>query len=136
MKYITGIFALNIEDSLETCGDWHTSALDWNKIKLKESDDTIFGDYGIESNKTIPEHQDLYNVANTLRAVLDLMTEGMLGYLKGFRDDFFCTDIYNKEFFEKVIMLRHLKFWKDINILMKREFMFEWDNFLKENGYE
>ena len=73
MKYISGVFALNIEDSLETCGDWHTSALDWNRIRLVESDNTIFKDYGIERDKKIPEHTGVYNVANTLRAVLDLM---------------------------------------------------------------
>lgn len=27
MLYLSGIHAPNIEDSLETCGDWHTSAL-------------------------------------------------------------------------------------------------------------
>ena len=53
MKYISGVFALNIEDSLETCGDWHTSALDWNRIRLVESDNTIFKDYGIERDKKI-----------------------------------------------------------------------------------
>lgn len=32
MLYITGIQALNIEDSTECCGDWHTSAQDWDKF--------------------------------------------------------------------------------------------------------
>lgn len=133
MLYLTGIHALNIEDSLETCGDWHTSALDWGSIKLQDSNKSIFKDWGIEEGKVIPEHKELYNVANTLRAVLDLMIVGMTDYLKGFRNDFFCTDIYNKEFFSKVIQLKSLDNWKDIDNLMKREFMFEWDNYVKEN---
>lgn len=132
MKYLTGVFALNIEDNLETCGDWHTSALDWNKIKLVESDDSIFKDYGIESNKSIPEHDELYNVANTLRAVLDLMVNKQTRYLKGFRNDFFCTDKYNDEFFSKVIQLRNLDNWEEINHLMKYEFFFKWDDYIKE----
>jgi hypothetical protein len=132
MKYLTGIFALNIEDSLETCGDWHTSAMDWNKITLEESDNTIFKDYGIEINKSIPEHDEKYNVANTLRAVLDLMINNKLKYLKGFRNDFFCTDKYNNEFFSKVIQLRNLDNWEEINHLMKYEFFFEWTKYIKE----
>lgn len=133
MLYISGIHALNIEDSLETCGDWHTSALQWERIDLLDSDKTIFKDWGIETDKSIPEHDELYNVANTLRAILDLMVKGSTGYLKGFRDDFICTDIYNQEFFEKVVVLRDLPHWNDINNLMKREFMFEWDNFVSHN---
>lgn len=133
MLYISGIHALNIEDSLETCGDWHTSALQWERIDLLDSDKTIFKDWGIETDKSIPEHEELYNVANTLRAILDLMVKGSTGYLKGFRDDFICTDIYNEEFFSKVWMLRKLPHWEDINALMKREFMFEWDNFVSHN---
>ena len=133
MLYISGIHALNIEDSLDTCGDWHTSALQWERIDLLDSDKTIFKDWGIEADKSIPEHDELYNVANTLRAILDLMVKGSTRYLKGFRDDFICTDIYNLEFFEKVWMLRDLPHWEDINSLMKREFMFEWDNFINHN---
>lgn len=131
MLYITGIYALNIEDSLETCGDWHTSSLDWSNIQLFDSEETIYKDWGIETGKHIPEHNEFYNVANTLRAVLDLMIIGETRYLKGFRNDFFCTDVYNIEFFEKVLKLRSLSNWEDIDNLMKHEFMFEWDNFIK-----
>lgn len=44
MKYITGIHALNIEDSTNACRDWHTSALNWKTIRLIESDNTLFKD--------------------------------------------------------------------------------------------
>ena len=133
MLYLSGIHALNIENSLNTCGDWHTSALDWSNIKLVDSSNSMFGDWGIEMNKSIPEHTELYNVADDLRAILDLMQkEENLGYLKGFRDDFICTDEYNDIFFQKVILLRNLKHWHNIDELMQREFMFEWQNFLKE----
>lgn len=134
MLYLSGIYALNVENTLNTCGDWHTSALDWSNIKLEESTNSIFGNWGIEMNKSIPEHKELYNVADDLRAILDLMQkEENLGYLKGFRDDFICTDEYNDIFFQKVFLLRNLKHWADINSLMEREFMFEWQNFLERN---
>lgn len=131
MIYVSGIHALNIEDSLETCGDWHTSALSWSTLDLRDSSKSVFGSWGIESNKKVPEHEELYNVANTLRAVLDLMSDGQVGYLRNFRDDFFCTDKYNEEFFRQVILLRDNKHWNEINDLMKHEFMYEWDSFVE-----
>lgn len=135
MQYISGIYALNIEDSTECCGDWHTSGLDWNLVDMRESSTSLLKNWGIEQNKEIPEHSNLYNVANTLRAIIDLMIDNKLDYLKGFRNDFIMVDIYNTEFFEKVFMLRDLYNWSDINNLMKREFMFLWNNFLKEQNY-
>lgn len=51
MKYLTGIHALNLPCQLSTCGDWHTSALQWSSLSLKESDDSVFRDYGIEENR-------------------------------------------------------------------------------------
>ena len=135
MLYLTGVHALNIDNSLETCGDWHASALDWSKIVLVDSEKSIFKDWGIETDKTIPDNEGLFNVANDLRAILDLMTnKNNLGYLKGFRNDFICVDTYNELFFSKVILLKSLPHWEDINNLMKKEFMFEWDNFLEEFG--
>ena len=134
MQYLTGIHALNIEDNTEDYGDWHTSALNWKNIQLVDSTNTILKDYGIETNKRIPEHDELYNVANTLREILDLMIEGKTKYLKGFRNDFLCTDRYNTEFFEKVIQLKQLSNWEDINCLMRTEFMSSWDIFLLEKG--
>ena len=134
MFYLSGIHALNIEDSLDTCGDWHTSSLDWGNITLLDSSESQFRDWGIESNKVIPGNEGVFNVANTLRAILDLMEKGCLEYLKGFREDFICTDRYDYEFFSKVCMLRGSSNWHKIDELMKREFMFKWDNY-KEDTY-
>lgn len=134
MEYISGVQALNIDDSLETCGDWHQSAIQWTKLDLRESEGSLFGDYGIEENKEVPKHEDRYNVANVLRAILDLMSDGHTRYLKGFYDDFICTDKYNIEFFEQVQKLKDSEHWDDINKLMKMEFMWEWDEFIGEEG--
>ena len=49
------------------------------------------------------------------------------------RNDFFCTDAYNQEFFEKVIMLRDLPHWDGINHLIQMEFMWDWDRFCAEH---
>lgn len=133
MKYITGIHALNIPNSLDTCGDWHASALQWKNIQTLESTGSVWESWGIESSKTIPEHgTELFYVADDLRAILDIMgVYKDIKYLRGFRNDFLCTDKYNKEFFEKVIMLRTADNWEDIDKLMSTEFMWEWVNFKK-----
>lgn len=36
MRYITGIHALNLPCKLETSGDWHISAIQWDFPKVKE----------------------------------------------------------------------------------------------------
>lgn len=87
------------------------------------------GTGGIEINKAIPEHEGVFNVANTLRAIVDILESGDTRFLKGFRDDFICTDEYNSELFDKVAMLKDLQHWDSINKLMKREFMWEWDSY-------
>lgn len=134
MKYITGIYALNLPCSLETCGDWHTSALDWQKLnsKLRESDNSLFGDYGLEVCDTVPENTGSYYIANTLRALLDLLIDDNIGEAQGIKDDFICNDRYTIEFFEKVIELRNLPNWERINDLMSKEYLFEWDKFKED----
>ena len=107
MKYISGAFALNLPCSLDTCGDWHASALDWSKLELRESDNSIFGEYGIERCNCVPEHTGEFNVANTLRALLDLLADGNFAVAQGARDDFICNDKYTDEFLIKCIILRN-----------------------------
>ena len=110
--------------------------MNWNNLGkyTKESDNSIFKDYGIEKSKEIPEHTEKYNVANTLRSILDLLEDGHTRYLIGFRNDFIMVDDYNDEFFNKVLLLRNNIHWKDIDCLMKKEFMFLWDNFKEKQN--
>lgn len=44
MKYISEIFALNITCSLETCGDWRTSDLNWDNLRFRETDGYIYSE--------------------------------------------------------------------------------------------
>lgn len=46
---LIGQFVLNLPCDLETCGDWHTSAMNWANLRFSEPDGSIFGDYGIET---------------------------------------------------------------------------------------
>jgi hypothetical protein len=64
MKYVSGLHALNLKCELLTCGDWHQSAIQWLNVPPMESAESVFGDYGIEFGKTMPEHKGIFNVAN------------------------------------------------------------------------
>lgn len=136
MRYITGIHALNLPCSLETCGDWHTSALRWKDITIRESDNSIFKDYGIEECSTVPENPGTFYIANTLRALLDLLTEGNYGEAQGANNDFICNDKYTEEFFNQVYKLRKQNNWKEIDRFMQKEYLFEWDRYKEKQNVQ
>lgn len=133
MKYISGIHALNIECNLNTTGDWHRSALKWDVLamRLKESDNSIFKDYGIEQNKSLLFLKDtpIYNVANHIRACLDLIADGNFASAMGMRNDFICTNEYDYEIFEKVLLLKNQPNWQAIDDFMGQEYQMKWLNF-------
>lgn len=133
MKYITGEHALNVTCSLETCGDWHASALQWKQLNFHESSESFFGDYGIELDRKIPEHEELYPVANHIRALLDLLIIGNFSIAQGMRDDFICNDKYTNEIFQKVILLKDYSIcnWEEIDMFMGNEYKMSWVNFRK-----
>lgn len=131
MRYITGIHALNLPCALETCGDWHTSALRWGDITFRESDGSRFGDYGIEPGHRIPCHDGEYYVANTLRALVDLLEEGNFPVAQGANNDYICNDVYTDEFFGLVYRLRDLPHWEKINRFMTKEYLGEWVRYIE-----
>lgn len=126
MEYITGIPALNVLCSLETPGDWHAPSVDWPSIQLYDSDMMFFKNYGIERNKTIPENTKKFNVANHIRAILDLLELDNFAYLKGMRNNFIETDKYDDEIFNKVYSMKVLPHWKRIDDFMEKEYMLKW----------
>lgn len=131
MLYITHIHALNLPCKLQTCGDWHTSSIQWKQPHIRESKGSLFGDYGIEANKSIPEHTETYNVANHIRALLDLLEEGNFAVAQGMNRDFICNSDYDMEIFDRVYSMRHLDNWNDINKFMEKEYLMKWVNYLK-----
>lgn len=129
MLYLSGIHALNVPCSLNTCGDWHASALQWANLRLKQSSGSFFGDYGIEKNKTIPEHKEKYNVANHIRAILDLLQDSLFSVAQGMKNDFICTSEYDSEVFDKIYSMHNLKNWSEIDEFMKKEYLMKWVNY-------
>lgn len=126
MQYITGVHALNLPCSLETCGDWHTSAIQWHSPKMAESDGSIWGEYGIEQGKYIPEHNEAFAVANHIRALLDLLYDGKFSVAQGMNRDFICNDTYTKEIFEQVWLMKGCFYWPEISRFMHKEYGRTW----------
>lgn len=126
MKYITGQHALNIPCSLLTCGDWHQSALQWKSPLFRNSSDSVFGNYGIEQNISVPEHIEKYNVANHIRALLDLLEMGKFSLAQGMNKDFICNDSYTTEIFNQVMLLSSSPLWPNIDRFMGKEYFGAW----------
>ena len=132
MQYVTGMQALNIPCNLNTSGDWHGCCMDWAHPNLRESVGSFFGDYGIEGPKKIPEHEELFFVANHIRALLDLLYEQKFIDARGMRNDYICDEEADREIFSKIMQMRKLPYWEEINHFMEREYFSRWADFLKE----
>jgi len=129
MRYISGIHALNIPCQLNTTGDWHASAIQWQNPHWRDTKNAFFGDWGIEQGHEIPEHQGTFAVANHLRACLDMLEEGDYSNLCGMYHDYLGNDIYLSIFFQKVWSMHNLANWPEIDCFMEKEFLMKWLRF-------
>lgn len=129
LQYITGIYALNLACSLDTCGDWHCSSLDWRKVSFSNAYDSVFGLYGLEFNRTIPEHSGTYAVANHIRALLDMLADGQFALAQGMRNDYICTSRYDQEIFEHISLLKDCNNWNNIDQFMGHEYKMKWKKY-------
>ena len=127
MKYLTGIHALNLPCSLDTCGDWHSKSINWNNPDIRESSSSALKDYGIEKERSVTFLKDhSYNVANHIRALLDMLLIGNYGYAQGMKEEYICNDSYTEEIFKQVLKLKNEKNWDDIDEFMKKEYKMKW----------
>lgn len=129
MKYVTGIHALNMICNLNTDGDWHQSALRWEDITIRNSEESFFGNYGIEKEKAIPYTNLYMPTANHIRACLDLIYERKFSVVQGMKDDFIVVSEYDNEIFKKVYEMKNLDFFNEIDDFMKKEYLFKWTNY-------
>lgn len=134
MKYISGIHALNLNCNLETCGDWHQSAIQWDAPYIKDTNNSVFGEYGLEFKKSIPEHTGDFVTANHIRALLDMLDDGQFSYAQGMRDNYICNDNYTNEIFHNVVKLRNNQNWNKIDSFMEKEYKVRWLLFKKGMG--
>ena len=124
MKYITGTYALNLPSALGTPGDWHQSALNWEEPRYLDTDDSVFGDWGIEDG--IAPGLGKVKKANHIRACLDLIDEGYYSSAQGMRKDFIDEEQYTNEVFIKVSLLKNKPNWDEIDRFMGREYLCDW----------
>ena len=132
MKYLTGMFALNTPCPLDTTGDWHRLCYDWSNPEYAESDESLWGTYGIYFNENIPMLGTGGYVADHIRALLDMLSQGRFLEAQGMRNDYICNDSYNEIIFSKVIMLINNTNWDGVNAFMHREYPRKWRMFLKD----
>lgn len=138
MKYISGLYALNLPCCLETGGDWHAFSLSWENIPLWDTEDSPFGTEGIEQHHSLMGKEGIFFVANHIRACLDLLWAGDFSNLQGMRRDYICTDIYDANVFAAVWKLYETAHWASIDRFMEKEYRMKWILFRKEqesNGY-
>jgi len=133
MKYVTGRHAMNLPCSLGTWGDYRTSAVNWDKLTILDSEDSVFGDYGIETGRTISFLADNkeYNIANHIRAFLDLLTIGDYASAEGMKEEYIRDDSFAEEIFAKVSMLRSRPNWQIIDLFMEHEYLNQWELYKK-----
>lgn len=135
MRYISGVHALNLPCKLHTTGDWHTSAIQWDHPHVRDTKTSFFGEWGIEDSHPIPCHDGTYSVANHLRACLDMLEEGDFSNLQGMYHDYIGTDEYIPLFFKKVLCMKKLSNWSEIDKFMEHEFLMKWINFKEGEEY-
>ena len=134
MKYITDMHALNLPCSLGTVGDWHASGIQWTNLHIQESDDSPFGDWGIEAAICpIPENpNNKLPIANHIRALLDMIEKKRFSLAQGMRMDFIGDESFNDIVFEKVLLLRNSPNWPEIDNFMEHEYLMDWVRFRRD----
>lgn len=134
MRYVTGIHALNLPCALDTCGDWHASAIQWAHPMMGETDGSVFGGYGIEVGRHIPDRSETFCVANHIRALLDMLEMGDFAQAQGMRRDFICNDAYDEEIFQQAVKLASSPRWGEIARFMHKEYGRKWRLWSIQNG--
>ncbi len=123
MKYVSGLHALSQVCDFDTAGVPKPTDLDWKHMCVRESDGSIYGEYGITKADFLPYYGfGIYYVANTVRAILDSLAYEDYKTIENFRDEIICNERLNEEVFEKVSWLNKLPNWKDVDEIMHREY--------------
>lgn len=132
MKYVTGVYALNLPSPDGTPGDWHFSSLDWEHPLIWESEKSPFGEWGLHMAE-VPRLGNMA-VANHVRACLDLIDAGNFGTAQGMRDCYINNDDYTPIIFTMVARLHNDPRWKEIDDFMGHEYYCRWLDFKEKLG--
>lgn len=136
MLYISGLPAFAVTCELESCGLWNIPKsyfLDEEIFKMRDSEKSPFGNWGIEKNKLVPYREFCtYDVANHVRAYVDLLYEGQFEVCK----DLFFEAINNAKCRLDIFTLvngklRGLPEYPAIFAFMDNEFGNAWHSYLQ-----
>ena len=133
MRYVTGRCAFGVIDDTPSVGIWNIRKSDFlgEGFIERDSEDSIFGDWGIQKNVLIPYREFCtFNVANHVRAYCDMLEMGMMTDMKGLfaeaidnakcRLDIF-TLVYGK--------MRNTELFEFVNIFFLEEFGSDWTSY-------
>lgn len=136
MYYLSGPLAFTVPCELDTPGEWRVSRKMWSdenvNKSIRNSEDSPFKDYGINQNVYIQYRPiGLYNVANHVRAYLDMLYEKRFDEMKDLFMEYIDNGLYRRDIFEQVFYrCKHLAEYKEINKFMSEEFGNAWISFL------
>ena len=97
-----------------------------------DTETAFFKNYGIETEKHIPEHDGIFAVANHIRALLDLLETGKFSVAQGMNNDFICNDDYTPEVFDKIATMKTLPHWSEIDRFMGKEYYSKWLDYKRQ----
>lgn len=124
-KYITGLHALHLPCSLETCGDTHHLP-DWKHPTTMNTATAFFGDWGLEWHEIPGLGGKRVPVANHIRACLDMLEMRDYINLQGMNAVYLDAPFYNEFIFKQVLRMQDLPYWKEIDAFMESEYFMFW----------
>lgn len=128
MLYVSGLHALSVLDVINVA---RYPSIDWDTLDIRNSSDSVFGNYGIDSHKVEIENKGKFHIANKVRVLLDYIESRVdLSNLIDAKKDLGLTEDNILELFDKVFLLRFKYNWFSIEDYMKKEFMWEWNKYM------
>lgn len=137
MQYITGRVAFGVYDETsESCGIWNIRKhefLDEEALKCRNSEESVFGDWGIQKDVMLPYHEFCtFNVAGHIRAYCDMLEMGKAADMRGL----FAEAIDSAKCRMDIFMLVYGKMrehpqYPFIDAFFKEEFGNAWESYKK-----
>lgn len=135
MMYISGMPAFGVPCEGDSIGKWNLRKEDFLNeeiFKLRDSEVSPLGDWGIEENKLVPYREFCtYSIANHTRAYVDMLVDGQFEQLSGLFYECINSIECRKDIFMLVYgKLRNLPTFDAIDMFMAGEFGNAWNSYI------
>ena len=120
MKYITGKQALEIQFMRDN-GGASANPPDFTQLTLENTEDSLLGSYGIETGFTVPQHDGTFAVADTVRALIDLIVSCRFSEAEGFRQQPYWHESLMPELFYRVWVFYGYPMWEAVATFLWQE---------------